>query len=286
MNLFTSLGRGLGRFLAAPSDLNASAALASLPVAEVALPSGPALAAPSGIRPIASRPAIRPLPTPAESMARVELKPRYSQGDTIASLVEKHVAQALGSPLVAKAAAARVAKAKAAPSYPPQLADEDAPDADDGEDDPSLDSLVEQVQEMLELVKKRVKATPTDDADESAAKALFKCGKKRSAGKLFSIVAKRLCARAIEAEKKLTPQAKARLAFEEQPQVAAFIATMKPPVSRKAGSAPAAKWQEIDNAIKANEVVGFKTGYSAEYFAKHRALAAEREACRKQIQAK
>jgi hypothetical protein len=260
---------------------------ASLPVAEVpsvmrsspSLPSAHATSVtPIAAAPVASRPAARRLP-PVADMIRASRNPRIGPGETIADYVDKKLAEALGNPLVAKAAARPIAKGKSKPA-PPE------PAAADDDDDDSLNSAYRQLQEVLQILKSM--GASDDDEGEQEANALFARGLKAAAFRKIMAVTSRLSARTAKEAQRLsmTPHARMALSFDEPPAVAALKAALSPRVAPIPSAAPAteplARFRQIETEIAALDKEQ-RRRFTNEGQAKHSALRREQAALRSKL---
>jgi hypothetical protein len=267
MNILASLGRGLGGWLGLSGSLSPAASLA--PGEQLPGPVHFITAQPAPAAPVATAPGTLRVGNPPE------LDDLIRSIGVVRKAMKSTASAPAGKPL-----------RPAGKSISPQIDDDDLPppkksDDDASENDSSVDSIYEQLTNILQILKNKIKPSPGEDAQEKAAAALFRLGKKRTAAKIISHLGKGLCERALAEEKLLSPQARMAASISEQPIVAALSAALRPRVAPVASKVtptdPVARLREI-TAEQAVLDKAQRQCFSNEVHAKHLALAREKSA--------
>jgi hypothetical protein len=265
----TFIRRNLRSFLGIPENIvpgiSASLPTASIgghpPEVQLVRPAQvvavPAKAQASAAAPVAARPSVRTVASPAHDTFKLyeeqirldfdlESKLALAQTPDASRQIRAAFAQFRASKLrgktmadIAKTPFALSPTGKATP--PPATDDDGTPvqtTTPDPENPAGIDSIISQLFDLLKELQKLVATTPADDEEATAALGLFTAGKKLSASRAFMALTKKMCQRP-----KLSPEARIARGFSEQAGVQAIQACLRPgprtaPVARTTPAAP------------------------------------------------
>ena len=258
MQIIASLQKNLRSLIGLPADfaISASRPTAALggspPEVQLVRPAQvvavPAQAHASAAAPVAARPTVRTVASPAHDTFKLyeeqlrldfdlESKLALAQTPDASRQIRAAFAQFRASKLrgktmadIAKEPFALRPTGKAATATVDDDGQTPAPATPDPENPAGIDGIISQLLDLVLELKKQLQVTADDDAETQAALGLFAAGKKLSASRALMAVTQKMCTRP-----KLSPRAKTARGFNSQPKVSALNSIL----SRRPGASPA-----------------------------------------------